>query len=322
MSVDIVEYLESVGVDLKYSGENVGPNDIAMTCPWCDDPSYHLTVHRTKGYLNCWRCEFDEYKIRHPKGWAPSFKALIKEIEGCSWGKVRSIWEEIGGETGESESWRVDGGEPPSVCELPEGCYPFSSPGPFTGARDQAFNYLTRRGFTKYHIEKYKLQFTATGWYQHRIIVPVYYGGAIVNWLGRRFSPTANGGRYMNCRLSESVRRFADILYGVDTWRGEVLRLVEGAFDKMRIGDTSLSLNRSQFSRKQRNIITSLVGRSIPVHLLLDPEAEHRAISIGEELSPFIPLIKLVRLPDETDPASLSFEDIRKAEAASPYVEF
>jgi hypothetical protein len=322
LAIDIVEYLESTGADLKYSGENVGPNDVAMPCPWCDDPSYHLTIHRTKGWLNCWRCSFDEYKIQHPKGWAPGLKALIKEIENCSWGKAKEIWEDIGGESGEDESWRVDGGEAPKVCELPDGCYPFSSPGPFTGARDQAFSYLLRRGFTKYHIEKYKLHFTATGWYQHRIIVPVYNNGVLVNWLGRRFSPSANGGRYMNCRLNGSIIRFAETLYGAETWSGEVLRIVEGAFDKMRIGDTSLSLNRSQFSRKQRNIITSLAKRSTPVHIILDPEAEHRAISIGEELSPFTPRIKIVRLPDESDPASLSFEEIQEAETASPYVDF
>lgn len=322
MAVDIVEYLESVGVDLKYAGENVGPNDIAMACQWCDDPSYHLTIHRTKGYLNCWRCSFDDYKMRSKKGWGPSFKALIKEIEGCSWGRAKEIWEGLGGDTAVDESWRVDGKEPPSVCELPEGCYPFSSPGPFTGIRDFAFNYLRKRGFSKYHIEKYKLHFTAIGYYQHRIIVPVYRDGVMVNWLGRRFTKAANGGRYMNCRLDKSIKRFAEMLYGEDSWQGEVLRLVEGAFDRMRIGDSALGLNRSQFSRTQRNIITSLAGRTTPVHLLLDPEAEHRAISIGEELSPFIPRIKIVRLPEGRDPADLTFPEIRDAETASPYAEF
>lgn len=319
MSVDVVGYLESVGADIIYSGENVGPNDVAMPCPWCDDPSYHLTIHRTKGYLNCWRCSFDEYRMRNRKGWAPSFKALIKEIENCTWKEVKKIWEDIGGDTADNEPWtKVERKE---VCDLPSSCYQFSSPGPFSGIRDVAFSYLTSRGFTKYHVKKYNLHFTSAGYYKHRIIVPIYRDGKLVNWLGRRFHENVKG-RYMNCRLADSTLRFAELLFGEDTFQGDVLRIVEGAFDKMRIGDTALSLNRSQFSRIQRNIISKLGRSSRFTSILLDPEAEHRAISIAEELSPFTPRIKVPALPAGKDPADMAFDDILAIESQTPYFEY
>lgn len=320
MSIDVVEYLESVGADLKYSGENVGPNDVAMPCPWCDDPSYHLTVHRTKGHLNCWRCFFDEYRINNKRGWAPSFKALIKEIEECSWGRAKEIWEDIGGDTG-GEDFGEKVEERPATCQYPEGCFSFASPGPFAGVRDYAFNYLLRRGFTKYHIEKYQLHFTATGYHQHRIIVPIFQNGVLVNWLGRRFNSAVKS-RYLNSRIDNSIVRFAEMVYGAETWQGDVIRIVEGAFDKMRIGSSAVALNRSQFSRKQRNIIMKLGGRDVPISIILDPEAESRAITIGEDLSPFAPRIKVVRLPEGMDPASMEFEQIREAESLTSWYDF
>lgn len=322
MAIDVVEYLESVGVEIKYFGENVGPNDIAIQCPWCDDPSTHLTVHRTKGYLHCWRCEFDSYIANHPKGWTPSFKALIVEIEKCSWSRAKDIWEEIGGSSQEdSPSDPVKRDEGKRVCKLPEFCYSFDSPGSFRSIRDVAFKYLLGRNFNRYHVEKYNLMFTSLGYYQHRIIIPIYQGGVLVNWIGRRFNPNVKS-RYFNSRYDNSVVRFSEMVCGVENWKGNVIRIVEGYFDKMRIGDSSLALNRSQFSRIQRNIISKLSGRKIPIHLILDPEAIQRSISIAEELSPFNPRIKIVQLEEGTDPASLSFDAIRYAEDSTKYYEF
>ena len=321
MAIDVVGYLETTGVDISYSGENVGPNDIAIQCLWCDDPTTHLTIHRTKGYLNCWRCQFDDFRSRHPKGWAPSFKTLIKTLEKCSWSKAHEIWEDIGGETAEGEEWNLVKEDQKESCDLPSGCYTFDNPGTFSGVRDFAYDYLKRRGFNRYHVEKYNLHFTAHGYYQHRIIVPIYQNGKVVNWLGRRFHNNIKG-RYLNCRLQDCAVRLAHTLYGEENWAGDVLRIVEGAFDKMRIGDTALALNRSQFSRKQRNIVATLGRQADSVSVILDPEAHHRAISIAEEISPFIRRIKLVDLPEGRDPASMTFEEVHALEESTPYIRF
>lgn len=322
MSLDIIGYLESTGIDIKYSGENVGGNDVAISCPFCDDPSYHLTIHCSKGYLNCWRCEFDEYKAKHKNGWVPNFKALIKEIEKCSWRRAKEIWEDIGGDINEYNEYKKQPYiEKPKACKLPQEALPFDNPGKLTGARDFAFNYLQQRGFTKYHIQKYKLYFCPSGYYQHRIIIPLYKNDKIVNWIGRRYVDHVHA-RYLNCKLDKCVIRWANTLYGVDHWSGDVIRLVEGAFDKMRIGDSALALNRSQFSRAQRDIVVQISKQAKYVSLLLDPEAEHRAISIAESLCAFVHKIKIVALPIGFDPASMAFDDIMDIERQTPFYTF
>jgi hypothetical protein len=319
MAIDIVGYLESVGVDLKYSGENVGTNDIAMPCPWCDDPSYHLTIHRSKGYLNCWRCQFDEYIMKNKRGWRPNFKALIQEIERCSWKEAKEIWEDLGGDAAaESADYLVDGQERPTHMELPPEFYPFDRPGVFSGVRDYAYKYLLSRGFDRYHVEKYNIHFCPTGYYKNRLIIPVYSGGKLVNWIGRRFAPDSKG-RYLNCKITKAVKRFTEMLYGEDNFTGDVLRLVEGVFDKMRIGDSALGLSRSQFSRLQRNVVIEKSKHTQYTSIILDPEAESRAITVAEELSPFISRLKVVLLKDGSDPASSSWEEIRTAEKGAPY---
>jgi hypothetical protein len=310
MGLDIVGYLETTDVDLVYSGQNVGANDVAMECPFCDDPSTHLTVHRTTGYLNCWRCNFDDYKSQSKKGWRPSFKALIREIEKCSWGEAKRIYESLGGDSDEFPySSTIKQEICVEKCDFPSGTVSFDSPGPYSALRDKIYGYLMSRNFTKYHIQKYGLHFCGMGAYTGRIIIPYYLNGKVVNWVGRRTSRMSKG-RYLNCRIDSCCERMANMLYGQETFEGKVLRLVEGAFDKMRIGDSALGLSRSTFSSKQRNIILQLAKYCDFISLMLDPEAEKRAISIAEELSVGGKKIKIVQLPLGLDPAEMTPEEI------------
>lgn len=319
MAVDVVGYLESQGLDIKYSGENVGSNDVAIQCCWCDDPSYHLTIHRASGSLNCWRCDFSEYRLKHPKGWRPTFKTLIKEIEGISWKEVKERWEEIGGENIEDAPKEIEGRS--TFCNLPAEARTFSNPGPFAGARDFAYNYLRGRGFTRYHIDKYKLHFCPDGYYKDRIIVPIYREGKLVNWLGRRYNPNVKW-RYRNCNIKFCVVRLSEMLYGEEEWCGRVLRLVEGAFDRIRMEETAVGLNRSKVSYLQKQILQRLGSKADYTSIILDPEAYSNAYEIAEEVSHLLPRIKVVRLPAGTDPASLTAASVAEIERATPFITF
>lgn len=319
MAVDIVGYLEGQGLDLKYSGENVGSNDVAMQCPWCDDPSYHLTIHRSKGFLNCWRCSFEDYKLKNRKGWAPNFKALIKEIEQCSWKEAKARWEEIGGEGAQDSPVAIEGLA--EFCSLPDEARLFSNPGPYTGIRDFAYNYLKNRGFTRYHIEKYNIHFCPEGYYGDRIIIPIYKNNKLVNWLGRRYNPNIKF-RYRNCNIKKCVVRLNEMLYGEEEWCGNVLRIVEGALDRIRLEETAVGINRSKISFIQKRIICRLGAKADYSSLILDPEAYANAYEIAEELSALLTRLKIVRLPKGTDPAALTVEQITDIERKTPFIEF
>lgn len=319
MSLDVMGYLKSVNIDIAYSGKNVGSNDIAINCPWCGDESNHLTIHKSKGLMNCWVCNFDEYKSNHPKGWSPNFKSLIREIEKCSWEEVNRIWERIGGEI--NYNYYSDSPKKEKICKLPPEALSFDNPGPFKGARDYAFNYLMKRGFTKYHVKKYKLLFCPAGDYMHRIIIPIYYNGEIVNWISRKYHDSVKV-RYLNCKIEECSIRLSEILYGEQDFDGDIIRIVEGVFDKMRIGDSALSLNRSRLSKRQRDIIIKLSKKTKYTSIILDHDADIRALTIAEDLSPFIPYIKIIKLPKNCDPANLSFESIINHEKNTEFMSF
>lgn len=317
--IDVVGYLETTDIDLVYSGENVGANDIAMECPWCDDPSTHMTIHRATGVLNCWRCNFDEYKAMNKKGWGPSFKALIKEIEQCSWTRAKEIYEEIGGET--SDYLKDSGVKPAEKCVFPYGVVPFSAPGQFTSLRDRIYTYLINRNFSKYHIEKYKLCFGTMGEWSGRLFIPYFKDNEMVNWVSRRTNPLAKT-RYKNCKLTECKVTLRELLYGEDSFIGNRLRLVEGAFDKIRIGSSALALSRSSFSSSQRDIIVRLSRQCNYISIMLDPEAEKRALSIAETLSVSGKQIKIIALPVGQDPASLDVDSLLYYENNTPFYSY
>jgi hypothetical protein len=318
MAIDVVGYLESRGIDLKYSGEqNVGPNDVAINCLWCDDPSFHLTINKKSGKINCWRCDFADYRERHPKKWRPSFKNVIREIEKCSWDRVKEIWEDIGGDIPE-ETVHVTG----ITCEMPGEAISFYKPGPFEGARDYAYDYLKRRGFNKYHIRTFDLKFCPTGEYKNRIIIPVYHQGELVNWIGRNYGPT--GIRYKNCPLPKCKMRVSQLLFGselVKDYRLPVLRLVEGYFDMMALGKNALGMGRSNFSKTQRNILVWLLKTYQPKYLslIMDKGSEYKGSEIADEISPFFPYIKNIWLADERDPADLGLLEIERIEANTKF---
>ena len=56
--IDLASKLIEAGIPFVSSGKNVGPEDLAIRCPFCefDDPSQHCGINTTSGYFHCWVC--------------------------------------------------------------------------------------------------------------------------------------------------------------------------------------------------------------------------------------------------------------------------
>lgn len=305
MSVDVAAYLDSLNIDFKAYGKNVGPNDVNIDCPWCYAEK-HMGVHKSSGITNCWVC-----------GKQVNMVSLIQVLERIPYHEARKRYQELGGDF----EWDGDGAEElferPESCQLPEEALSFDDPCEHSLQRDHAYSFIKRRGLTVKTVRKYRMKFCPTGRWAHRIIIPMVEGHRLVNWVGRRYLPDVEG-RYKNCPVEWSITRMRETFFGLDEFkasRSKALRLVEGFFDKERIGETAMAVFRSKISRKQRSILTGL--RLSQASVIFDPEpgAIGRATAIAEDISAVIPVVRVVQLPEGYDPADLAAEDVFEIEA-------
>lgn len=305
--IRVTECLEELDIDIKYSGKNVSQNDINIDCPWCGADK-HLAIHSSLGLLNCWVCNLDGME-RYP-----SFIDLIRELESITYKDARNIVQQFSDDEieGEKESWaRVE------KVVMPESTQNFGMPKD-EKERNRAYTYLKRRGFTKAHIKKYELSFTTDGDFHHRIIIPIYYRGAIVNWIGRDYTNNSPD-RHKNCPAPDAPIRIKELLYGIDSFNGKHLQLVEGAFDKMRMGDTALAVCRSKISKEQQLFILNLnIDR---LTLFFDPDAYRRALDIAENFAPFVRYIKAIKMEDK-DVAEHTCYQLAKLETKAKLLTF
>jgi hypothetical protein len=184
--------------------------------------------------------------------------------------------------------------------------------------RDTAYSYLKSRDVSKRHIQLYRLAFTpikGDELYNGRIIVPIYSNGILGSWLGRDYTRMQH--RYKNCDGRDSALRIKELLYGLDTFSGMHLRLVEGVFDRIALGNTSVAVFKAKISREQRAKLIKLNLDSLSI--IFDyGQGVASAIGIAEDLSPFISKIKVVEV-GKKDVADLGMSKVLSIEKSTSY---
>jgi hypothetical protein len=102
--------------------------------------------------------------------------------------------------------------------------------------------------------------------------------------------------------------------------RRRILRIVEGVFDKIRIGVDSAAIFKKKMSPEQFKLLVLL--KPSEVYLLLDSDAYGTALGIAEQFSPFVSKIKVIRFPPKIDAADLGRFKVKKLEAVTRYSRF
>jgi DNA primase len=298
-------------VEYRHGGKNVGANDVNICCPFCGEDRFHLGIHKDKGLLNCWVCEFMDRDKR------PWFLDLIVEIDGVSYPRAKQILDEF--KLGDDEDLYVDDyKDRPESLELPEGCWDFDGIN-YPEIRAVADLYLKNRGFGKDIIDRYDLKFCVFGDYAYRIIVPITMRGQLVSYLGRDFTDQ-QGLRYRNCKSYDALLRNKELLYGFDLFYIEPkfhAYLVEGCTDVWRIGVGAMATLSNKLYPIQRNLLIELNLTSITI--AFDPGSYVRGLEAAEQLSPFISKIKVLNFQDNRDVAEHSIEEIKAIEADTRY---
>jgi len=325
MSASVIkDYLESIGVDVKEHGTDVGVNDLNIDCPWCGKEK-HLGIHRQKAWLNCWACSFAGLRRR------PWLADLIVELEGIPYKQAKEQAQRLLSDSNYEDTSAELFDRPGSVW-LPEQCFTF-----FDVLKDDhqeasqalARCYLHDRGISDAMISQYRLLYTTldltTGnpW-RGRILVPFYEQGQMVSWVGRDYT-TCAAQRYLNCPVQKSPKRPKELLYGIEQFqqsRCTHARIVEGVFDKFTVGVTGLAVSKGGHSLEQLLLLRQLKLQAATI--IFDPTtfedrySLHRAVNLAKELSIFVKgPVKILRLTTG-DVNELGWNQVAQIEAATP----
>jgi len=315
---DYRSFLTEYRIPFVTEGKNVASGNINIKCPFCgDDPSEHLGIEEETGKWSCWR------NVDH-RGRSP--EKLIVHLTGCSWAAAKKLladglppdvgsFEEFSaknlfdGEVKDREKYT-----PVETVEfLPEFRVLKS-----TGVYSKFWKYLENRGFTDGIVSRmssrYTLRCALTGRFKFRLIMPLYSDAGMVGWVAR--SITYSNYRYLtypSAVIKKTLFNIAHIRHG-----GEVLFLVEGVFDAMKInvygieyGAKATCLLGRVITEAQVAILASISRKFRKLVILLDADALGSTLSVLGDLGFSSPVIG--KLPKGvSDPGEMSREQVIK----------
>ena len=155
-----------------------------------------------------------------------------------------------------------------------------------------------------YLIEKYKIYSTDhLGDYKFRIIIPIYFEGQLISYQGRDYTNKSDI-RYKSCAKKDEIIHYKNIVYGIDNLPDDHGIIVEGIFDKWRMGDNALCTFGTGYTNQQLILLSRRLKKAT---ILFDPEekAQEIAEKLCRELSGLGVRSRNIKLPENKDPGEL-----------------
>jgi hypothetical protein len=328
---DWERFLADYNIDTSTHGHTTG--NIGIRCPWCGDADHghHLGISlEGRGYF-CWRDR--AHRGIHPR-------RLVMALLRCDYETANRI---VGSDAGPTPEWQslstvvesILSGlqrDPPATGSLtwPEELRALR---PSRSAALPYLGYLDVRGFDDpIDVAKtYGLRYALTGLFKHRIILPIYLHGRLVNWTGRAISPLASL-RYLTLSsdpasahksgMPTAILPTSDVIYLHDdaaAVRGKTLVVVEGPFDALKLnwlgqrsGLVAVAIfGTGNLSSAQVDLLGELAANYERRVLLLDRDAALTAVQLRQRLAHL--RFELMTLPPLfADPGELTRRDILK----------
>lgn len=281
---DILGYLSERGIPFTSSGKNVSQKFIGTACPFCGDTSNHLGINPTTKQTTCWRCGY------HHIG------QYIKEVENCSWQKVKKIYEQF--QLQELPNKKSSGIiYANQEVKLPLGCTNKFS--------DNHIKYLEKRRFDpKKVIKKYQLMATNNiGKFKFRIIIPIFLKNKMVAYVGRDITEMSDI-KYLNSAEENSIIPVKSALYSINPIRDTAI-IVEGIFDAWRIGKGAIATFGKTATKEQILLLKGLKR----VFIMYDADAIEQSHKLAYSIGNIVPYVEIIEL-EQDDPDSLSDQEI------------
>jgi len=291
MEFDVKKYLRSMGIHFHRPGEkNVSSGWINISCPFCNDPSWHCGINLKSFMFNCWDC--------HRKG---HLQFLVSKLSSCNFKKAKDIMEEFG-------SFVVDSGTTKTFSpkinrvDWPKGVEKVWPKLHLDFLESKNFN--PKKIITEYNLKPCYL----SGKYKYRIVIPIYENRKLVSFTTRDVTNKSDI-KYKDLSPEQSIVPVKKSLYNLDKVDKNMV-IVEGAGDVWRIGKGAVATFTTQFTDDQVYKIIEKDPDNVFIMYDGEEHATKQAYKLANKLSGFINKVEVIELEDG-DPGELPDKDVK-----------
>jgi hypothetical protein len=294
---DLVAYLKQMDDDAKVYGSNIAIRD-----PVCgkEQKLWVLTEDKPEGTRAgswiCFSCQ--------ESGTSPL--SLVRRLEDCDAFHAYEVLSSFQTEREGRADLRalVDSvlaglDEPAEVDAAPVSPIPLPDEFVFYEHARAKPGYFHTRGIDMRRARRYALGFCRTGYYRHRLVVPVMSMHKVVFFVARYMRTVPpTGVKKVVYPVGAKPSRF---LFNYDRAKhGHRIIVVEGVFDAMAIGDEAVATFGTHLSTHQLELLLKTAASELII--MWDADAITKAYDLAERLSEFwspVRVVKLARDPDE-----------------------
>ena len=289
--VDILAVLDEVGVHYSERGKNVSIGWVGVLCPMpgCGDRSTHMGICLKSPVIHCYHCgttgNYLTYLAAYMHSWDDAIDMLKKHIPR----ELRAYHEE----ENTSNITHVD---------LPEEATKEALP--------QHIQYLENRGYDHKILETlYDFYYCGpVGDWANRILIPIYKNYKLITFTSIDVEEES-GLRYKHLSKELSIIHCKDYLFGLEHATGRILCVVEGHFDKIKIGSNCVASLGTNVTSAQKKL---MVGYD-KVIIMFDGDEPGRKAGkkLAQDICAFTET-ELITLDEGMDPDKLPDKDIKE----------
>ena len=264
VTFNALQFLRDSNIVHTQEGRHGTKNRVQIHCPFCAGSiDFHLGIHLTKAYSNCWRCG------------PHSIAEVIHRVLRVTWREVYAIIDEYANVTNVHIVKSTRRSTKQKLVLPDGGLLPLNK---------KHRKYIQNRHFDVDHIiDTWGIQSTGPlGVDKHRIYIPIMYLGAPVSYQCRTHLKNVDT-RYLTCPPNKEKIFHKDILYGIDYAQTNTVVIVEGITDVWRLGAGALCTFGTMYTPQQMYQITKFDN----VYILFDSEvtAQKKAEKLANEVA-------------------------------------
>ena len=276
----LINLLESILGSSKTSG-----NESTFSCPYCNHHKKKLVINTVTEKWHCWVCGVKGIGVER------IFKKLgafdkISKLKNISKIKITTKSKEKN-----------------EHVSLPIEFIPLVNGSPSSPEFRNAARYIKSRGLTKIDVLRYNIGYCESGPYSGMVIIPSYDEEGILNYfVGRSYYNTDF--KHKNPKVSKDVIGLELLV----NWNKSI-NICEGVFDAITIGENSIPIFGKFLPKKLKAKIKEKKVKK--VNIILDNDARKEAIELCEYLMAEDIDVRMVDIPEDSDPNEMGREKIK-----------